>query len=50
MTYRIAAIAIGAAMTLPAAIANPDTPQLHPVDAVCIDYEQSGQMQSGTSK
>ncbi|MEC7289769.1 MAG: hypothetical protein VXW22_06740 [Pseudomonadota bacterium] len=49
MTYRIAAIAIGAAMTLPAAIANPDTPQLHPVDAVCIDYEQSGQMQSGTS-
>lgn len=49
MTYRLAATALGAALATPAALANPDTPQLHPVEAVCVDYEQSGQMQSGTS-
>ncbi|MEL7539297.1 MAG: hypothetical protein AAGJ51_00205 [Pseudomonadota bacterium] len=49
MTCRILSLAVGAAFTLPVAAANPDTPKLHPVEAVCIDYEQSGQMQSGTS-
>ena len=49
MTCRILSLAVGAAFTLPAAAASPDTPKLHPVEAVCIDYEQSGQMQSGTS-
>lgn len=49
MTCKILSLAVGAAFTLPVAAANPDTPQLHPVEAVCIDYEQSGQMQSGTS-
>ncbi|MEM7458130.1 MAG: hypothetical protein AAF331_01585 [Pseudomonadota bacterium] len=49
MTCKILSLAVGAAFTLPVAVANPDTPKLHPVEAVCIDYEQSGQMQSGTS-
>lgn len=49
MTCKILSLALGAAIALPVAAANPDTPQLHPVEAVCIDYEQSGQMQSGTS-
>ncbi len=49
MTCRILSLALGAAFALPVAAANPDTPRLHPVDAVCIDYEHSGQMQSGTS-
>lgn len=26
-----------------------DTPQLHPIEAACVDYEMSGQMQSGTT-
>ena len=30
-------------------IADDSTPILHPVEAVCIDYEVSGQMQQGTS-
>ena len=29
--------------------ADDSTPILHPVEAVCIDYEMSGQMQQGTS-
>ena len=49
MTCKTLAFALGTALTVPAALANPDTPMLHPVEAVCIDYEQSGQMQSGTS-
>ncbi len=49
MTCKILSLAVGAAFTLPVAVANPGTPKLHPVEAVCIDYEQSGQMQSGTS-
>jgi len=49
MTRAIIALALGSAFAVPTAIANPDTPMLHPVEAVCIDYEQSGQMQSGTS-
>ena len=49
MKCKTLAFALGAALTIPAALANPDTPMLHPVEAVCIDYEQSGQMQSGTS-
>lgn len=49
MTTKTLALAIGVVLTLPVAVANPSTPKLHPVEAVCIDYEQSGQMQSGTS-
>ncbi|MEM9053793.1 MAG: hypothetical protein AAGB16_00580 [Pseudomonadota bacterium] len=49
MTCKLLVLATSAAFTLPLAAANPDTPKLHPVEAVCIDYEQSGQMQSGTS-
>ncbi len=49
MTCKTLALGFGVALALPMAFANPDTPQLHPVEAVCIDYEQSGQMQSGTS-
>ena len=30
-------------------IADDGTPVLHPVEAVCIDYEMSGQMMKGTS-
>jgi hypothetical protein len=29
--------------------ADDSTPKLHPVEAACIDYEMSGQMQKGTS-
>lgn len=29
--------------------ANDDTPILHPVEAVCIEYELTGQMQQGTT-
>lgn len=49
MTCKILSLAFGAAIMLPVATANPNTPKLHSVEAVCIDYEQSGQMQSGTS-
>jgi hypothetical protein len=49
MTRKLLAAALGTTIAIPAALANPDTPMLHPVEAVCIDYEQSGQMQSGTS-
>ena len=31
------------------AVADPSTPVMHPVEAVCIEYQQSGQMMSGTS-
>lgn len=30
-------------------IADDSTPQLHPVESACINYEMSGQMQSGTT-
>lgn len=30
-------------------IADDNTPMLHPVEAVCVDYESSGQMQQGTT-
>lgn len=49
MTCKLLGLALGTTLAIPAALANPDTPMLHPVEAVCIDYEQSGQMQSGTS-
>lgn len=49
MMYKSSALMFGAIVAAPAAFANPDTPKLHPVEAVCVDYEQSGQMQSGTS-
>ena len=49
MTRKLAALAVGASLAVPAALANPSTPQLHPVEEVCISYEQSGQTQSGTS-
>ena len=43
--------ALGAlALAIPAiTIADDSTPMLHPVEAACIDYEMSGQMQQGTS-
>lgn len=49
MTCKLLVLALSPTLAIPAALANPDTPMLHPVEAVCIDYEQSGQMQSGTS-
>jgi len=49
MTCKLLVLTLGTTLAIPAALANPDTPMLHPVEAVCIDYEQSGQMQSGTS-
>ena len=45
----IATFALLSAPLAGVAAADPSTPQLHPVEAVCIDYEQSGQMQTGTS-
>ncbi len=49
MTCKLLVLALSPTLAIPAALANPDTPMLHPVEAVCIDYDQSGQMQSGTS-
>ena len=49
MTFKTILLALGAALAAPMALANPDTPKLHPVEAVCVDYNHSGQMQSGTS-
>lgn len=49
MTRKAITLILGASLAVPAGLASPNTPQLHPVEAVCIDYEQSGQMQSGTS-
>ena len=48
MKHHLTLLALALCSTATAA-ANPDTPILHPVEAVCIDYEQSGQMQNGTS-
>lgn len=47
----IDAYAILLVLAVPGAsvVANDDTPMLHPVEAVCIDYELSGQMQQGTT-
>jgi len=49
MTCKTITLFLGAALAIPVAAANPNTPQLHPVEAVCVDYAHSGQMQSGTS-
>jgi len=42
-------VVAGFVASAPFAIADPATPQLHPVEKACITYESSGQMQSGTS-
>lgn len=44
-----ATLALASAPIMGIAAADPSTPILHPVEEVCISYEQSGQMQSGTS-
>lgn len=41
------AVVAGASITV--ALADDDTPMLHPVEAVCIEYTMSGQMQNGTT-
>ena len=44
-----ASLALLSAPAMGFAAADSSTPVLHPVEEVCISYEQSGQMQSGTS-
>jgi hypothetical protein len=44
---RLFICAAGAASLSGAAGANDATPMLHPIEAACIDYEMSGQLQNG---
>lgn len=48
LTTILCAATLATILCAPAS-ANPTTPKLHPVDAACISYIHSGQMQSGTS-
>ncbi len=47
--FKFTAAALVAVACAGPTIANDGTPVLHPLEAVCIDYEMSGQMQNGSS-
>jgi len=49
MNSRGIGVATMIAMFASVAQANESTPRLHPVEKVCVEYEHSGQMQSGSS-
>lgn len=44
----LAITGVGSAAIAPCAQADDGTPVLHPIEKVCIEYELSGQMQTGT--
>ncbi len=48
-TIDACAILVLIAAPAAAVIADDDTPMLHPIEAVCVDYEMSGQVQQGTT-
>lgn len=47
-TARLLSTAVLAFALMPAAGARADTPVLHPLKAACVEYEVSGQLQSGS--
>jgi len=46
----VCVLPVVAFIPLTTSLADDETPQLHPVEAACIDYELTGQMQNGTTR